>query len=409
MPILLQINVVANSGSTGHIAEELGRLVISKGWESYIAYGRWACPSQSRLIRIGNKWDILLHWLKSFLFDRHGSASSRATRNLIKQIEKINPDIIHLHNIHGYYLNYNILFNYLSKANVPTLWTLHDCWSMTGHCVHFQDVNCLKWKSLCYDCPHKRHYPESLFIDNSTKNYLEKKRRFSSYDGLTIIPVCGWLDNIVSSSFLKNCNRQVIVNGIDLELFSPFKGNNDIRIELGIKSEFMILGIATAWKLTKGFDDIIRMRKMLPNSDVIVLIGLSKKQIKYLPNGIIGVERTEDVKRLTLYYSAADVFINPTYQDTLPTVNIEALACGTPVVTYNTGGCANIVDARTGVVVKQGDLENFVEAVNQIKSKGKSYYSTSCRNKAVDTFDKIERYKDYWDLYLQLTNRKANL
>ncbi|MCS2775734.1 glycosyltransferase [Bacteroides fragilis] len=174
MKILLQINVVANSGSTGRIAEELGRLVIAKGWKSYIAYGRWSCPSQSKLIRIGTKVDLFFHGLKSILFDRHGFGSRKATLKLISKIEKIKPDIIHLHNIHGYYLNCKILFEYLSCVDIPVVWTLHDCWSFTGHCVHFQNVGCNKWLLGCFACPNKRDYPTTLFLDNSQINYVEK-------------------------------------------------------------------------------------------------------------------------------------------------------------------------------------------------------------------------------------------
>lgn len=402
MKTLFQINVVANSGSTGRIAEELGCMVMASGWKSYIAYGRWACPSKSQLIRIGTKLDNFCHAVLSFLFDRHGFGSTRATRKLITQIEQIKPDVIHLHNVHGYYLNYKLLFKYLSLAGVPVVWTLHDCWSMTGHCVHFQNIGCDKWLTLCNNCPNKHDYPKSLFLDNSRRNYLEKKELFTSAENLTVISVCNWLDNIVSRSFLNSLPRSVITNGIDLEQFAPYGKRNTIREDLGIGSRFMLLGVATIWSSTKGIEDIFTLRKLLPESDIIVLIGLTKKQIGKLPAGIVGIERTEDVKHLARFYSEADVFINPTYQDTLPTVSIEALACGTPVVTYDTGGSTDIVSSDTGFVIERGNISSFYEAINHIKHSGKHAYTGLCRNRAVRYFNKSDRYKDYLQLYNSL-------
>lgn len=402
MKTLFQINVVANSGSTGHIAEELGKLVMSSGWKSYIAYGRWACPSQSELIRVGTKMDTIWHAGLSYFFDRHGFGSKKATRNLIAQIEKIKPDIIHLHNVHGYYLNCKLLFEYLSVVKIPVVWTLHDCWSITGHCVHFQNIGCQKWQSLCNHCPNRHDYPKSLLLDNSQRNYQDKKRLFTSVNNLVIVSVCNWLDHIVDRSFLNSLSRKIIINGIDVERFTPSKNQNEIRSNLGIGSRFMLLGVATVWSSTKGFGDIYELRKLLPKPDVIVLIGLTKKQIKNLPSGIIGIERTEDVAHLVRYYSEADVFINPTYQDTLPTVNIEALACGTPVVTYDTGGSADIVNSDTGFVIERGDVYSFLEAINTVKKRGKSVYINQCRDRAVKHFDQSDRYKDYLELYNQL-------
>lgn len=283
MKTLFQINVVANSGSTGHIAEELGRLVIASGWKSYIAYGRWACPSQSMLIRVGTRFDLFVHGLKSMLFDRHGFGSRRATLHLISKIEKIKPDIIHLHNLHGYYLNCEVLFDYLSTAKIPVVWTLHDCWSFTGHCVHFQNIGCEKWKTGCFACPNIRDYPKALGCDNSRMNYIEKKRLFTSVERMMIVPVCNWLSDMLSKSYLSQIKRQTIVNGIDLEMFTP-KGNRDvIKSNLGVGTRYMILAVATVWGITKGFDDLIYLNSLLPDKSVIVVVGVTTKQIKKLP------------------------------------------------------------------------------------------------------------------------------
>lgn len=399
---LFQINTVANSGSTGHIAEDLGRLVMNEGWDSFIAYGRWACPSQSHLIKIGDKLDIIVHGAKSLLFDRHGLGSESATLELITKIEKIKPDIIHLHNIHGYYLNYRVLFSFLSKSNVPVVWTLHDCWSMTGHCVHFQNFGCSKWMSHCYDCPSKKDYPRRLCIDNSSSNYFLKKHAFTSVPNMTIVPVCSWLGSLLKQSFLSSISCQVIVNGIDLDTFKPLENNGELRKKWNIDSDFVILAVATGWNSTKGYNDILKLSSMISEKDVIVIVGVTKQQKRRLPPNIIGIEKTENIDQLVELYSLADIFINPTYQDTLPTVNMEALACGTPVITYDTGGSCEIVSGQVGNVIERGDLYSMLLSVNDIKKNGKQVYVTLCRARARTFFDKNKRYKEYLSLYNSL-------
>lgn len=399
---LLQINVIVNSGSTGHIAEEIGRLAMANGWKSYIAYGRWACTSQSELIRIGNQIQILFHVAQSLIGDRHGQGSARATRKLVAKIREIRPDIIHLHNIHGYYLNYKILFEFLVHTDIPVVWTLHDCWSMTGHCSHFQPIGCDRWKQGCFECPNLRNYPRSLFRDNSKNNYRWKKSLFPSVKNLTIVPVCGWLEKIVEKSFLKDLKRKVIVNGINLDVFHPTAGQDEIRQTFRLTDCYLLLAVATVWNADKGLHDILSLRSLLSARYVIVMIGLTRKQIKHLPAGIIGLKRTENARQLARWYSAADVFINPTYQDTLPTVDIEALACGTPVATYDTGGSADILSEDTGVLVKCGDTFGLFTAVTHITEKGKSFYTKACRRRAEKYFNKQERFRDYLRLYDQL-------
>lgn len=405
MKILFQINVVANSGSTGKIAEELGRKVIKLGWESYIAYGRWACPSQSKLIKIGSKWSIYMHVLISRLFDRHGFGSKNSTIKLIDKIEKIKPDIIHIHNIHGYYINCKILFEYLSKCNIPVVWTLHDCWSLTGHCVHFQDINCNKWKVYCSHCPDIKGYPSSIFVDNSHKNYFEKRILFLSVNKLIIVSVCNWLDNIVGQSFLQNKKRMVIVNGVDINVFKPIIDTSVLLKKYSLKSKFIVLSVANKWGRTKGEQDIYSLSKRTPDDIIFVMIGLEKNKIINLPPNIVGIERTESVQQLVNFYSLADVLINPTYQDTFPTVNLEALACGTPVITYDTGGSHDAISEGTGAIVKRGDKVSLLSELLLIKNNSKSYYSKNCRDRAVRLFDKDERYEDYLDLYKTIINR----
>ena len=398
MRTLLQINSVVNSGSTGRIAEEIGQTAISQGWESYIAYGRNKRLSQSQLIKIGTDWDIKMHGLQTRLFDRHGLGSKSATQIFIKQIEAIKPDIIHLHNIHGYYLNIEVLFNFLASTQIPVLWTLHDCWPFTGHCVHFDFVGCKKWLTQCNNCPQTRTYPASFFLDRSTQNFNLKKELFTGVHNLTLVPVSQWLANLLRQSFLKNLPIQVINNGIDIETFKPVPSNN-LRFKFKLQSKFIIIGVANIWSEHKGLKDIIELSSKLDANYQIILVGLSKKQIKTLPGNIIGIERTESVNELAEFYAASDVFINPTWEDNFPTTNIEALACGIPVITYNTGGSIESISKETGIIVEKGNIDDLFEAIRIIKNKGKYYYSKTCTERARMLYNKNDRFKAYFDLY----------
>lgn len=396
---LLQINVTANWGSTGKIAEDIGKIAISKGWESYIAYGRYMVESASHLIRIGKPWDILLHGMVSRLFDKHGLYSKNATLNFIKQIDVIKPDIIHIHNIHGYYINYEILFKFLAEANIPVVWTLHDCWAITGHCSYFDAVGCEKWKKECNNCPQINSYPTSMFLDNSRKNYRLKKELFNNITKLTLVPVSNWLNGIISESFLAKKNIRTIHNGIDIEKFKP-KYNDTIYQKLNIANRKIVLGVASVWEARKGLNDFISLRSILPNNFSIILIGINKKQLRSLPDGIIGIERTNNIDELIEYYSTSDVFVNPTWEDTFPTTNIEALACGTPVITYRTGGSPEIIDETTGLVVEKGDIEALSKSIIQICNKtNKDDIRIKCRKRAEALYNKDETFKKYVELY----------
>lgn len=406
MLIVFQINSVVNSGSTGRIAEEIGRLAIINGWESYIAFGRNVSTSKSELIKIGNSWDAFIHGILTRLFDIHGLVSKRATKRLLNRIEEIKPDIIHLHNIHGYYLNYPILFKYLSSIDIPVVWTFHDCWPITGHCAYFDRVGCIKWQNGCSSCPQKNTYPKSLLFDRSKKNYQDKQDAFNSLNNLTLVPVSDWLSDILKCSFLKKHPINRIYNGIDTSIFKPVSGL-DIGIKGQISSRFAILGVASPWSKRKGLEDFIKLYEKLDQDKYcIILVGLSDAQKKSLPLDIIGLTRTESIHELAQLYSVADVFVNPTYEDNFPTTNIEALACGTPIITYKTGGSPEAVTPETGFVIEQGSIEGLLDAINIMKKKGKAAYTDACRRRALDYFKKEDRYAEYIDLYNQLLNER---
>lgn len=405
MPVLFQICLEVNSGSVGRIAEQIGEVAMSYGWESYITYARNHLPSKSQTIKIGNKFDIYWHGMITRLFDRHCLSSTRATKRLIEQIEVSKPDIIQLHHIHGYFLNMRVLFAYLSSIDTPVVWIFHDCWAMTGHCSHFDYVGCEKWKVQCYDCIQKKAYPASLIADCSKKNFNLKKTLFTSVTNMTIVPVSSWLGSIVQQSYLNKYPVEVIHNGIDIIAFSPQKEASKLRDDLGFTDSIVLLGVASIWDQRKGLDEFIKLSSLIPDNWKIVLVGLKKHQIERLPKQITGIERTENVQQLATLYTIADVFINPTWEDTFPTTNLEAMACGTPVITYKTGGSVEPISPETGFVVEKGDIDGVVIAIDKVAAIGKNFYSKACRDRALKFFDSKVQYHKYIELYNSLISK----
>lgn len=410
MKRLLQINpVIRTNTSTGRIMQEIGELAMANGWESYVAYsgGRDGVkPCKSNLMPVGGKLDVAFHGLWTRLTDRHGLASWFATKRFICEIKELNPDVIHIHNIHGYFLNYKMLFEYLKEAGTPVIWTVHDCWLYTGHCYYYSSIGCDKWMNGCGNCPQRIAFPTSWFIDRSKQNLKDKSEAFNSIkDKLTIVPVSEWIRGEMSRSILKNCHYQVIHNGIDLNVFDVQSDDKAVREKYGLGDKHIILGLASIWSKEKGWDDFMEMSKMLNEDEVIVMVGVTEEQQNRLPGNIVGIRRTENVRQLAELYSAAVAFVNPTWQDNYPTVNLESIACGTPVVTYRTGGGIEAVTEKTGYVVEQGDVKGLLEAVREIERKGNLEYKADCRAHALANFRKEDRYADYLKLYEDLTTR----
>ncbi|RPA66595.1 glycosyltransferase [Cyclobacteriaceae bacterium YHN15] len=394
---ILQINTTVNSGSTGRIAEDIGKVLIENGHESYIAYGRGNPSSKSHLIKIGNDWDVYRHGLKTMFFDRHGFGSESATKFLIEEIDKIKPDVIGLHNLHGYYLNIQILFKYLKDKGFPVIWTLHDCWAFTGHCSHYQNINCAKWQSHCDNCPKTNKYPFS-FYDNSFQNFEDKRRVFTELidQKLRIVVPSLWLREEVKESFLKDYYTSTIYNGIDLNLFSRKLPPKEIKNLT--QGRIVLLGVANIWQESKGIYDFIKLSQDIPEDYLIVLIGGNLKK-EYSKDNVLIIRSTSSIQELADWYNVADIFINPTYLDNFPTTNIEALACGTPVITYNTGGSPESVNEQTGAVVKKGDIPGIKSAIKKLLSKDQNLLKADCRARAEKFFDNNERYLDYLKLY----------
>lgn len=410
---LLQINpVIRLNTSTGRIMQEIGELVMQHGWESYIAYSKGRDgikPCQSKLIPVGNRWSVGYHGMMTRLFDCHGLASNGTTRQFIREIEQLQPDIIHIHNIHGYFLNYRILFEYLSQCHIPVVWTIHDCWLYTGHCYYYSFAGCSKWKTGCRECPQQRKFPASLLFDRSQQNFADKRAAFTSMpkDKLVIVPVSEWIRNEMQSSFLKDYPFRVIHNGINTEVFNLFD-TQAVKEKYQLKGKHILLGVASIWSKEKGLDDFIQMASLLKENEQIVLVGVDEKTQKQLPANIRSIRRTENVRQLAELYAAADAFINPTWQDNYPTVNLESIACGTPVVTFRTGGSIEAVTRQTGFVVEQGDVKGLLEAARSIIQRGKDYYQQPCRDFATAHFRKEDRYADYLQLYDELTGRATD-
>lgn len=386
---IAQINSVLNTGSTGRIAEQIGELAIARGHDSFIAYGRRAQASASRSYRIGNSLNILSHGLESLLLDRHGLSSRNATGRLIERLVIEKPDVISLHNIHGYFLNFPVLFEYIKKSKIPVVWTLHDCWAFTGHCSYFDRSNCTKWQAECFACPLTRDYPKS-FTDFSKRNFRLKKHHFGGVEQMTIITPSEWLGRLVSQSFLSEYPTKVIRNGVDVNVFRPTKSDSN--------RQKLVLGVASIWSDRKGLRDFIQLRKILPAQFEITIVGVSNAQRKALPSNIKGVCRTESIGKLVSLYQDATVFVNPTYSDNFPTTNIESLSCGTPVVTYDTGGSPEAIDESTGRVVAKGDISGMARAICDIAKENQAAMSARCRLRAEQLFDQTDRFSDHVNL-----------
>lgn len=394
---VMQITAFSGSSSTGKIAQGISELLMEKGHEAVVAWGR-INNSQSKVptIQIGTKKDYLFHGLYARITDRNGFASKRATKELIKKIEQYRPDIIHLHILHGYYINIEILFTYLKEKKIPVVWTFHDEWAFTGHCPCFRQIKCDKWKSECHHCVQRKEHPASLFVDRSRKNFRDKKRLFTGVDKLVVAAPSAWMKSMVKESFLKDCAVRVIHNGIDTACFTPTE--SDIKEQLGIKDKKIVLGVSSTWVDAKGFQDFKQLPSCLGENYQVVLVGVSQAQKKELPPEIIGIERTDSAKELAKLYTAAEVFCNLTYDDNYPTTNLEAVACGTPVITYRTGGSVEIVEETGyGMVVPCGDVAAVAEAVRKIEQLPR-------KTEGFRNVEQKECYEEYIKLYKELLN-----
>lgn len=386
---VLQINSVCGYGSTGRISTDLYDILEKEGHECCIAFGRGAAPEGYQTIKIGNNCSVYSHVLKTRLTDLHGLGSTKATKLLIKQIMDYNPELIQLHNIHGYYLNYKILFDYLATIDIPIVWLMHDEWAILGHSAYSDDsVN----SNNIY-----KEYPKSLFVNNSRRNLQLKEKEFTQVKNMTIITPSEWLNKIIANSFLNKYEIITIHNGINLDLFTPKLGS--FRNNYGLIGKKIILGVASDWGERKGLSFFNKLAEDLNSEFKIVLVGINAKLEKEVNKNILCIERTNNIDELAELYSTSDLFLNPTLLDNFPTTNIEALACGTPVITFNTGGSPEAINSETGIVIERGDYQALLTEVNNFRFN--SSYEAACRNRA-RLFNKDKIYNQYIELYKSL-------
>ena len=396
--IIFEINSVPY-GSTGRIMFQIADTVKSMGGTAYTSASFTKSRGEhfTRMhYKIGGAIGKTAHIMLAKCTGRHGCYSHFATHRLIQKIKQANPDVIHLHNIHGWYLNWKMLFDFLKTAGIPVIWTLHDCWAFTGHCPHFVAVECEKWKTGCHDCPLYRSYP-GCFLDDSKKQYALKKQCFTGVPNLTIVTPSQWLADLVKQSYLKGYKTVVINNGIDLTKFKPCK--SDFRKKYGLENKIILLGVAFDWTPKKGLDEFKRLAEDLPEEYAIVMVGVSAAVAKKLPDRIISIACTQSQEELAQIYSAADLFVNPTHEEVLGLVNLEALACGTPVITYQTGGSPESITEKCGRIVPYNNYEALKNTISEMKN-AKPAMRNACVERAKH-YERNDAYQEYVFLYMQ--------
>ena len=382
--------------ATGMIMMNVHKALLKNGQQSYVVWGRGRKPENNNEISIEDNIGIKYHGVYTRLTDKTGFASKRATKALLSELDRIKPDIVHLHNIHGYYVNIEMLFSFLKNKSIKVVWTLHDCWSFTGHCAYFDAVGCEKWKVGCNNCPQKNTYPSSILLDNSSWNWNKKKDLFTGAD-ITLVTPSEWLKKLVKQSFLKDYPTIVINNGIDLSVFKPTTDEtylDNLRSKYGLDKRPIILGVASEWTKRKGLFDFVELSQTLLEYQFVV-VGLTEKQIKSIPKTLKGIKRTNNVQELVGLYSLATIFFNPTYEDNYPTTNLEAIACGTPVFTYDTGGSPESIVNGFGKVISK---QNFVSEVND--------YINS--NKIINSVNESYSIDQMTDKYIELNLKEKS-
>ena len=400
MKTILEINGI-NYSSTGNITLNIAKELRNNGYRVYTACKNSKMGQKFQYedqIFIGSRFERIISDYLGHLTGLKDHFNIFNTRSFIKTIKRIKPDLIHMHLLHDTYLNLNMFFRFLKQSNIPVIWTLHDCWPITGQCSYFDLVKCDKWKNGCYECPQTNTYPRTFFIDNTKNLWKEKKKWFTGVDNMTLVTPSLWLKNLVKESFMKDYPVKVIYNGINLDIFKPTE--SDFRKKYNLENKKIILGVSYGWSITKGVDVFIKLASMLPEDYQIVMVGGNDETDKMFPENIISIHKTYDQKELVEIYSACDLFLNPTRQDNFPTVNIEALSCGLPVLAFNTGGCPEIINDECGAIVEKDDIEAMKNEIIRILETN-PYKKQKCIKRAHE-FNMIDRFNEYVELIDQL-------
>ncbi|WP_298046291.1 glycosyltransferase [uncultured Bacteroides sp.] len=396
MKKLLQLSASHNRGAIGKIIEQIGvKAKDDLGFESWVIYGRYNCTSELKCIKMGNMLEVIEHYVENRLFDNEGLASRCMTKKIVAKLKEIQPDIVHLHNIHDHWLNYEILFRYLKETDIKVIWTFHDCWAYTGHCFHFVTVNCDKWKIECSNC-----VQGNRFWDRSKRNFNLKKKTFLSCKNLYITTVSQWLKNITEESFFKGCDIYAIPNGLDINVFKPLANPKNIW-GLPVNKK-IVMGIATSWYEDKGLSDYYQLAEKLGDDYQIVLVGMTKKQIAALPQGIIGLPKTASQEELAWLYNLANVIVSMSKAETFGLTIAEGMACGTPGVVYDNTAHPELISYDTGMIVETSNISAFKNAIEKICCRNKAFYKKTCRKRAEERFDKNICFDQYLKLYEQV-------
>lgn len=405
---ILQINTVIGYGSTGKITTDLYDFLEEKGHDCLIAFGIGEPPLGYKTFKISTSFDFFYHRVYSRLTDRHAFASKRTTKKFIQEIKRYKPDVIHLHNVHGFYLNIELLFDYLSESNIPVVWLLHDQWAVSGHSANFDLNSDGTLPTKLTSRSELKNYPTTIGLSQFKRNLKDKQRIFTKISNLFITTPSEWLANMIKKSFLNKYPIQTIHNGTDTEVFKIVDTNVDnLRGKWHAEDKVVVLGVASVWDKRKGLEDFAQLAKRLPTDKYqIVLVGIDSKTKNQLPSEIFSIERTNSVSELVDIYNASDLFVNLTYFDNFPTVNIEALACGTPVITYDTGGSGESVNEYTGRVVQRGNLSEVITEIEKWDKKSEKI-KTKCRDRALNLFSKNIAYAEYLELYSKLVVKKS--
>ena len=393
---LLQINSVNTGGSTGRTTQELDAYMRKKKHISLIAYSTG--DTETLNYQIGNQFEKKIHSLSSRIFGLQGYFSRKGTKELIKYIEKENPDVVRIGNIHSNYINIPMLFKFLGIKDIPTILTLDDCFLYTGKCCHYTVINCLKWQEKCGGCPKLHQDNPSWFFDRTTKVLMDKKKLYSEIPRLGVVVVSNWITNEAKKSILSEAKCfQTIYNWIDLDVFHPVDVST-IKCDNNLNDKFIILGVATKWDYSKGLHDFLELSKNLKQNQIILLVGKMPQNI-ILPSNIISINETNDVNELVRYYCIADVFLQLSLEESFGKVTAEALSCGTPVIVYNSTANPELVGPDCGYIVSKDNPAELIERIELIEEKGKKYYSEKCRNFSLKNFDMESNIKKYIELF----------
>ncbi|WP_244052374.1 MULTISPECIES: glycosyltransferase [Hungatella] len=397
---VLMINCVCGIRSTGRICTDLSEILESYGHECRIVYGRETIPEkyQHIALKLDSNIEIKINALKARIFDNEGFNAKKETKKLIEYIGKYKPDIIHLHNLHGYYLNIELLLGYLAERDIPVVYTMHDCWAITGHCAHFAKIKCEKWKTGCFNCAIKNEYPASFLMDSSKKNWEKKRALFQKLNNIIIVTPSEWLANILKQSYLKHQSIIVIPNGVDMEVFQPTE--SDFRKKYKLENKHIVLGVATAWNERKGLKEFMLLQKELDDSYQLVLVGLTQNQIQKLPDGVIGIERTNSMQELAGLYSTADIFVNAGQEETMGLTTVEAMACGTPAVVSDLTAVPEVIDSDGGLIFTDYSVECMAEKIRSAVGMSFPYTRRSAMR-----YEKKRQYEKYLELYETMITR----